>query len=105
MAKSNSNKQQNSKSSSKSASKEVSRPVVKTAASSQNKTIKEAPSVAAKVMPSSPAPKAAAPVLTGEALTNAIKAKAQEIWEKKGRQAGKDLENWLEAERIVKGKN
>ena len=36
-------------------------------------------------------------------LTGEIRAKASELWEKKGRAPGKDVENWLEAERIVKG--
>ena len=35
-------------------------------------------------------------------LTERIKAKAKELWEKKGRVQGKDLEIWLEAERLVK---
>lgn len=35
-------------------------------------------------------------------LTTRIQKKAKEIWEKKGRAPGKDLENWLEAERLVK---
>ena len=35
-------------------------------------------------------------------LTEAIQKKAQELYEKSGRKAGRDLENWLEAERIVK---
>jgi len=35
-------------------------------------------------------------------LTEAIRNKAQEIYEKSGRKEGRDLENWLEAERIVK---
>lgn len=37
-------------------------------------------------------------------LTDAIRKKAQEIYEKSGRKPGRDLENWLEAERIVKSK-
>lgn len=36
-------------------------------------------------------------------LTERIKEKAKEIWEKKGRVQGNDLEIWLEAERLVKG--
>jgi hypothetical protein len=32
-----------------------------------------------------------------------IRSKARELWEQKGRVQGKDLEIWLEAERIVKG--
>jgi hypothetical protein len=37
-------------------------------------------------------------------FTETIKKKAQEIYEKSGRKQGRDLENWLEAERIVKAK-
>ncbi|MFA6600213.1 MAG: DUF2934 domain-containing protein [Candidatus Omnitrophota bacterium] len=35
-------------------------------------------------------------------LTERIRKVAKEIWERKGRKSGKDLENWLEAERLVK---
>ncbi|MDD5136401.1 MAG: DUF2934 domain-containing protein [Candidatus Omnitrophica bacterium] len=41
---------------------------------------------------------------TPEQLTEAIRKKAQEIYEKSGRKPGRDVENWLEAERIVKSK-
>ncbi len=37
-------------------------------------------------------------------LTEQIKEKAKELWEKKGRIQGNDFEIWLEAERLVKGK-
>ncbi len=37
-------------------------------------------------------------------LTEAIRKKAQELFEKSGRKPGRDLENWLEAERIIKSK-
>jgi len=33
---------------------------------------------------------------------DAVAKKAQEIYEKNGRKPGRDLENWLEAERIIK---
>jgi len=39
---------------------------------------------------------------SGENLDNCIRKKAYELWEKKGRISGKDLEIWLEAEKIVK---
>ncbi len=39
-----------------------------------------------------------------EKLTEAIKKKAQQLYEKSGRKEGRDLENWLEAERLVKAK-
>jgi hypothetical protein len=35
-------------------------------------------------------------------MTERIRSKAHELWEKKGRVQGKDLEIWLEAERKVK---
>jgi hypothetical protein len=35
-------------------------------------------------------------------MTEQIRSKARELWEKKGRVQGKDLEIWLEAERIIK---
>ena len=34
--------------------------------------------------------------------TELIKAKAKEIWEKRGRIHGEDLAIWLEAEKLVK---
>ena len=37
-------------------------------------------------------------------FTEEIKEKAQELYEKSGRKPGRDMENWLEAERIVKSK-
>jgi len=37
-------------------------------------------------------------------LTEKIKEKAKELWEKKGHIQGEDLEIWLEAERWVKRK-
>ena len=36
-------------------------------------------------------------------LTNCIKAKAKELWEKDGCKQGNDLAYWLQAEKIVKG--
>ncbi len=35
-------------------------------------------------------------------ITNSIKEKAKELWEKDGRQQGRDMDYWLQAERIVK---
>lgn len=37
-------------------------------------------------------------------LTSCIQAKAKELWEKDGCQPGRDLEYWLKAEKIIKGK-
>jgi hypothetical protein len=39
--------------------------------------------------------------MSSEEVTGLIRKKAQELWEKKGRVQGKDLEIWLEAERAV----
>ncbi|MGA2775361.1 MAG: DUF2934 domain-containing protein [Candidatus Omnitrophota bacterium] len=35
-------------------------------------------------------------------LTNCIKEKAKELWEKDGRKQDRDLDYWLQAEKIVK---
>ncbi len=40
--------------------------------------------------------------VTEAELTERIKEKAKELWEKKGRVQGQDLEIWLEAEKLVK---
>jgi len=40
--------------------------------------------------------------MTKDQLNAEIKKKAQELYEKRGRKPGHDLENWLEAERTVK---
>jgi len=37
-------------------------------------------------------------------ITDLVRKKAYELWEKRGRASGHSLEDWLEAERIVKGK-
>ena len=42
------------------------------------------------------------PKLSKEELNARIQQKAKELWEKKGRVQNKDLEIWLEAERLVK---
>jgi len=36
-------------------------------------------------------------------VSDLIRKKAYELWEKRGRKAGHSLDDWLEAERIVKG--
>jgi hypothetical protein len=46
--------------------------------------------------------KSSAVKTTDTDLTERIRRKAREIWEKKGRTQGKDLEYWLEAEKLVK---
>ena len=35
-------------------------------------------------------------------LTNCIRQKAKELWEKDGCKQGRDLDYWLQAEKIVK---
>ena len=42
--------------------------------------------------------------LSQEELTDLIRKTAQEIYENSGRIEGRDVENWTEAERIVKKK-
>jgi hypothetical protein len=37
-------------------------------------------------------------------LNSLIQKKAYELWEKRGRKPGHSMEDWLEAERIVKGR-
>ena len=37
-------------------------------------------------------------------LTDLIRKKAYELYEKRGKKSGQDMNNWLEAERIVKQK-
>jgi hypothetical protein len=46
--------------------------------------------------------KTSAPKLSEAELNERIKQTARELWEKKGRVQNKDLEIWLEAERLVK---
>ncbi len=66
-----------------------------------------APASSAAVPPTvtpAPAPVVAAPVATPKAVKSTvthqmIANKAFEIWERKGRPIGKDLENWQDAER------
>ncbi len=41
---------------------------------------------------------------TRQDLTNFIREKAKELWEKDGRKQGRDLDYWLQAEKIVKAK-
>ncbi len=46
----------------------------------------------------------ATPQMSGEQITELIRKKAYELWEKRGRKPGHSLDDWLEAERIVRGK-
>ncbi len=44
------------------------------------------------------------PSVSSEDLGKLIAKKAYELYEKRGRKAGHSTDDWLEAERIVKGK-
>jgi hypothetical protein len=44
------------------------------------------------------------PSMTNEDLKRLIEKKAYELWEKRGRKAGNSQADWLEAERLVRGK-
>lgn len=37
-------------------------------------------------------------------LTDMIRKKAYELYEKRGKKSGHDMDNWLEAERLIKQK-
>ena len=37
-------------------------------------------------------------------LTDMIRKKAYELYEKRGKKSGQDMNNWLEAERLIKQK-
>ena len=39
-----------------------------------------------------------------EQLTDMIRKKAYELYEKRGKKSGQDMNNWLEAERMIKQK-
>jgi len=45
------------------------------------------------------------PQMSEADIQSLIRKKAYELWDKKGRVPGKDRENWLEAERIIRGKS
>jgi hypothetical protein len=48
--------------------------------------------------------KSSNPAMTKEDLNKLIEKKAYELYEKRGRKAGHSMDDWLEAERIIKGK-
>ena len=48
--------------------------------------------------------KSSNPSLTKEDVSKLVEKKAYELYEKRGRKAGHSMDDWLEAERIVKGK-
>jgi hypothetical protein len=48
--------------------------------------------------------KSSNPAMTKEDINKLIEKKAYELYEKRGRKAGHAMDDWLEAERIIKGK-
>ena len=48
--------------------------------------------------------KSSNPTMSQEDIGVLVGKKAQEIYEKSGRKPGNDLQNWLEAEKIIKRK-
>lgn len=48
--------------------------------------------------------KSSNPSMTKEDLNKLIAKKAYELYEKRGKKAGHSMDDWLEAERIIKGK-
>ncbi len=42
--------------------------------------------------------------ISGEDLKNLVAKKAFELYEKRGKQGGHSMDDWLEAERIIKAK-
>ena len=48
--------------------------------------------------------KSSNPMMTKEDVSKLIAKKAYELYEKRGRKAGHSTDDWLEAERIIKGK-
>ena len=48
--------------------------------------------------------KSSNPTMSQEDISVLVGKKAQEIYEKSGRKPGNDLQNWLEAEKIIKRK-
>ena len=48
--------------------------------------------------------KSSNPCMSTEDLSKLVAKKAYELYEKRGRKAGHSMDDWLEAERIVKGK-
>jgi len=44
------------------------------------------------------------PTMTNEDIRRLVEKKAYELYDKRGKKPGHALEDWLEAERIIKGK-
>jgi len=47
--------------------------------------------------------RASNPTISKDDLTKLVAKKAYELYEKRGKESGHAMEDWLEAERIVKG--
>ena len=48
--------------------------------------------------------KSSNPTMSKEDVSKLVEKKAYELYEKRGRKGGHSIDDWLEAERIVKGK-
>ena len=48
--------------------------------------------------------KSSNPTMSTDDVSKLVEKKAYELYEKRGRKAGHSMDDWLEAERIVKGK-
>jgi len=48
--------------------------------------------------------KSSNPTMVKEDVTKLVEKKAYELYEKRGRKSGHSIDDWLEAERIIKGK-
>ena len=48
--------------------------------------------------------KSSNPTMSKDDLSKLVEKKAFELYEKRGRKAGHAMDDWLEAERIIKGK-
>ena len=48
--------------------------------------------------------KSSNPTMSKEDVNKLIEKKAYELYDKRGRKAGHSIDDWLEAERIIKGK-
>ncbi len=48
--------------------------------------------------------KSSNPTMTSEDMRKLVEKKAFELYEKRGKKAGHAMNDWLEAERIIKGK-
>jgi hypothetical protein len=48
--------------------------------------------------------KSSNPSMSTEDLNKLVAKKAYELYEKRGRKSGHSMDDWLEAERIIKGK-